>query len=65
MKYKFPDSLIVDYHPLKEFVDEGQEISKDELLERSAGNIPITLLQAVKELEFDFIGKSADELYLR
>ena len=56
----------MDYNPLKKFIDQGNEITKAELLENCAGAIPFHLLQAVKEMTFNLIGVDAnDELYLK
>ncbi|HEX2608046.1 MAG TPA: hypothetical protein VHK91_11730 [Flavisolibacter sp.] len=66
MKYKFPASLEMNYAPIAELINEGEELSKQEVLEKCAGQIDFTLLQQVKELEFEIIGKnSKGELYLK
>ena len=65
MKYRFQPSLTVDHNILKKFLAKGEEVTKLEILERCAGRIEIVLLQYLKELEFDRIGKDQqDELYL-
>ena len=64
MKYKFSSSLEINYTPLKDFIGEGEELTKDELLEKCSGKISYELLQCVKELEFKKIGKEKSELYL-
>ena len=64
MKYRFPSSLEVDYNLLKQFLREGEELTKNAILERCSGNVPFELLQSLKELEFDKIGKEKGELYL-
>jgi hypothetical protein len=66
MKYRFPKNMEVDFSALKKFVKGYEELTKDELLERSAGKIGLDLFQTVKELEFSKIGKDEDgELYIR
>ncbi len=66
MKYKFSKSLTVDYNALRPFVPFGEELTKAELLDACSGEIPLEVLQYVRELEFDFIGKEGEgELYLR
>ncbi|MGE5521544.1 MAG: hypothetical protein ACM3VS_16585 [Candidatus Dadabacteria bacterium] len=65
MKYKFSSVLNSDYNALKEFIDEKEEVTKYEFLDKCSGKIPFDLLQLVRELEFEFIGKDEDgELYL-
>ena len=65
MKYRFQPSLTVDHNALKKFLAKGEEITKVEILERCAGRVDIVLLQYLKELEFDWIGKDLqEELYL-
>ncbi len=65
MKYKFSKFLEVNYDPLKAYLEKGEELTKGELLEKCSGEIAYDLLQQVKELEFDKIGKTdKDELYL-
>lgn len=64
MKYKFSKSLDIDYDPLGAFLKE-EEISKEQILERAAGQVSYELLQQLKELEFEFIGKTKEgELYI-
>jgi hypothetical protein len=66
MKYKFSPALNVDYSGLKEFIEPGEELTKKELLEKCSGNIDLQLLQFIRELEFDWIGKEkSGRLYLR
>jgi hypothetical protein len=65
MKYKFSKALNIDYSALKNFISENEELTKDELLEKCAGAIDYDLLQYVKELDFDKIGKDRKgDLYL-
>lgn len=65
MKYKFPKSLDIDYAPLDKYLKEGETISKAALLERCAGEISLPLLNYLRELEFENIGKTqAGELYI-
>ena len=65
MKYKFSKALNLDYSRLKDFINAEEEISKEELLERCSGEVSFELLQNIKEISFDKIGKSKkDELYL-
>ncbi|MGZ5286040.1 MAG: hypothetical protein ACXWV0_10535 [Flavisolibacter sp.] len=66
MKYKFSPALHINYTELKDYVQEGEELSKKELLEKCCGNISRELLLYVQELEFDRIGKLKDgELYVK
>ena len=66
MKYRFSPALHVDYTELKKFIEPGEELNKKELLEKCSGNISIELLQMVRELEFDLIGKEkSGNLYLK
>ena len=66
MKYKFSKSLDINYDPIAAFLKEEEELSKEQILERIAGQVSYELLQQLKELEFDFIGKTKDgELYIR
>jgi hypothetical protein len=65
MKYRFSRSLTIDYSALQPFVPFGEELTKAELLDCCSGEIPLELLQYVRELEFAFIGKDENgELYL-
>ncbi len=65
MKYKFSPALHIDYSELKDYVTEGDDLTKKELLEKCSGNISRELLQYIRELEFEQIGKSKDgELYI-
>jgi hypothetical protein len=64
MKYKFSPALEVDYRPLKDCIAEGEELTKDDVIEKCSGKIPYELLQFVKELEFTKMGKENSELYL-
>jgi len=58
--------LDVDYEPLSAFLTEEEELTKEKILERAAGQISYDLLQQVKELEFQYIGKTAEgSLYIR
>jgi hypothetical protein len=55
----------MNYDELKRYVEKGEELTKSEILERSSGEIDYTLLQLIKELAFEKIGKSdKDELYV-
>ncbi|MDQ6813542.1 MAG: hypothetical protein M3040_07400 [Bacteroidota bacterium] len=65
MIYKFSSFLELNYQQLELFVDDEKELTKDELLEKCAGEIDYELLQSLKELSFSAIGKTAKgELYL-
>jgi hypothetical protein len=65
MKYKFSKALNIDYSALKKFIGEDEELTKDELLEKCAGAIDYDLLQNIKEIDFNKIGKDRKgELYL-
>jgi hypothetical protein len=60
MKYKIASDLQIDYSSLEPFVPERREITKNELLDKCTGSISYELLQSIKELEFDRIGKDVD-----
>jgi hypothetical protein len=65
MIYKFSDFLQLNYRQLEKFLNEDDELTKNELLEKCTGEISYELLQSIKELEFSKIGKtSKGELYL-
>jgi len=65
MIYKFSDFLQLNYRELEKFLNEEDELDKNELLEKCTGEINYELLQSIKELEFSKIGKtSKGELYL-
>jgi hypothetical protein len=66
MKYRFSHALNIDYNELAGFVDVGEEMTKKELLEICSGQISFELLQYIRELEFERIGKDENnQLYLR
>lgn len=66
MKYRFSPALHVDYSDLKKFIEPGEELTKKELLEKCSGNVSFELLQMVREIEFDLIGKEkTGKLYLK
>lgn len=65
MIYKFSEFLELNYSQLEQFVKEGEQLTKNELLEKCAGEINYDLLQSLKELAFSKIGKTAKgELFL-
>lgn len=65
MKYKFSSFLEMNYSQLKPYLSKGEELSKNEMLEKCSGEIDYELLQQIKELEFEKIGKNdRDELYI-
>lgn len=65
MVYKFSDFLELNYSQLAQFIDGNEELTKNELLEKCAGEISYELLQNLKELAFSKIGKNAEgELYI-
>ncbi|WP_018615667.1 hypothetical protein [Segetibacter koreensis] len=65
MRYQFSDFLEGNYDQLKPFLEAGEELSKKEILEKCSGEIDYDLLQQIKELEFEKIGKTdKDQLYL-
>ena len=65
MIYKFSDFLSLNYKQLDKFLTDEDELTKNELLECCAGEIDYELLQSIKELHFEKIGKTAlGELYL-
>ncbi len=61
MKYKFSSFLNIDYSPLYDFVPEEEEIIKQELLDLCSGEVERTLFQAIKEIEFNKIGRDEDD----
>ncbi len=65
MIYKFSHDLELDYDELKPFLNDEEELTKDELLERCSGEVHYELLQSIKELVFEKIGKTPKgELYV-
>jgi hypothetical protein len=60
MKYKIASDLQIDYSSLEPFVPDGREITKNELLDKCTGVVSYELLQSIKELEFDRIGRDVD-----
>ncbi|MCW3111420.1 MAG: hypothetical protein JWQ09_5926 [Segetibacter sp.] len=65
MIYKFSDFLQLNYSQLEQFIENNEELSKNEILERCTGEINYDILQSLKELVFSKIGKTAaGELYL-
>jgi hypothetical protein len=65
MIYKFSTFLELNYRQLEPFIEGNEELTKNELLEKCAGEISYELLQSLKELEFTKIGKSVEgELYI-
>lgn len=66
MKYKFSPALTIDYSELKQFIEPGEELTKKELLEKCSGIVSLQVLQYIRELEFEMIGKEKNgHLYLR
>ena len=66
MKYRFSPALRVDYVELKKYLEAGDELTKKELLEKCSGQVSFDLLQYLRELEFELIGKdNKDQLYIR
>lgn len=65
MIYKFSEFLRLNYNQLAEFLDDSEELKKGEMLERCTGEIDFYILQSLKEMVFDRIGKTpAGEVYL-
>ena len=65
MKYKFSKSLNVNYSALEKYLHRREEVSKNELLNRCTGQINFDLLQNLKHIAFDRIGKNdKGELYV-
>jgi len=65
MIYKFSDFLQLNYQELKRYINDEDELTKDELLEKCIGEIDYDTLQSIKEMIFSKIGKTAKgELYL-
>jgi hypothetical protein len=55
----------LNYKVLEKYINDEDELTKDELLEKCTGEIDYELLQSLKELVFTKIGKTvAGELYL-
>jgi hypothetical protein len=65
MIYKFSEELNLNYDELEKYIDSKEELTKEELLQKCAGEISFELLQSLKALEFEKIGKTAKgELYI-
>jgi hypothetical protein len=65
MIYKFSEFLQLNYSELEQFINEGEQLTKNELLEKCTGEINYDLLQSLKELVFTKIGKTAKgELFI-
>jgi hypothetical protein len=65
MIYKFSEFLRLDYSALADFLNDEEELYKDEILERCTGEIDYHVLQSLKELQFKKIGKTPKgEIYL-
>lgn len=65
MIYKFSEFLILNYDQVAKLINAGDELTKNELLEACTGEISYDVLQSLKEMEFDKIGKTAEgELFL-
>ena len=66
MKYKFSPAINVNYNELKQFIEPGEELTKKEILEKCSGIVSLPVLQYIRELEFEMIGKEKKgRLYLR
>ncbi len=60
-----PITLQVDLTPLYPFIEKEKELSKEELLQRTAGKIEYPIIQLLKQIEFYSINKNEDgSLYL-
>ena len=65
MIYKFSQFLELNYDQLTRFLDDEEELTKDEILQRCTGEIDYDVLQSLKELIFSKIGKTPKgELYV-
>lgn len=65
MIYKFSEFLQLNYSQVANCIEAGEELTKNELLEVCTGEINYDVLQSLKEMEFERIGKTAEgELYL-
>ena len=65
MVYKFSDALNLNYQQLHKFLMNSEELTKEELIERCSGEIDYDLLQSVKELSFERMGRTKlGELYI-
>ena len=65
MIYKFSNFLNLHYEELENFIAVNEQLSKEQILERCTGEISYELLQSLKELVFDKIGKTAvNEIYI-
>jgi len=65
MNYKFSEYLQLNYKQIANLINDEEELSKKEILERCTGEIDYEVLQSLKELIFAKIGKTPKgELYL-
>jgi hypothetical protein len=65
MIYKFSQFLELNYDQIAGFLNDEEELTKDEILQRCTGEIDYDVLQSLKELVFTKIGKTPKgELYL-
>lgn len=65
MTYKFSEYLELNYLCLRDFLNDEEELTKDEILQRCTGEINYELLLSLKELIFEKIGKTPKgEIYL-
>ncbi|MGI8634771.1 MAG: hypothetical protein ACR2KZ_05145 [Segetibacter sp.] len=60
MIYKFSEFLELNYNEVAKFIKEGEELTKNELLEKCTGEISYDVLQSLKELLFTKIGKTPE-----
>lgn len=65
MIYKFSQDLQLDYEQVAHFLNDEEELTKNEILQRCSGEVDYYVLQSIKELVFAKIGKTPKgELYL-
>ena len=65
MIYKFSQDLQLNYEQVTQFLNDEEELTKEEILQRCTGEIDYDVLQSLKELEFAKIGRTPKgELYL-
>lgn len=54
----------IDIEPLKNFVEQGSEVSKSELIMRIAGKVSYPFFQLVKLIQFHSVRKEGEDLYI-
>ena len=65
MIYRFSQFLELNYDEITHYLNDEEELTKDEILERCTGEVDYDILQSLKEMVFTKIGKTPKgELYL-